>query len=243
MARTRPDVIDHLTGRLSDLPRPPGISLPGGGGKFTPDGAVQHWPGNTFICHIPQTSAAYSAIHELQDTVKKSPFQRFFTFLPPPSFHMTVFQGLSPDMTAAIGLPESFPEGLPRDEASAILAEQLDGLDLPTHFRIMVDGLFAAHSLTVSGADETEETALRQVRATLGDATGIQFADFDDYIFHITIAYLIDWLPEATAREIAEFSSEVDRRFQGEIGHIELGPVEFCNFDSMHHFEPVRILA
>ena len=146
-------------------------------------------------------------------------------------------------MTAATGLPESFPESLPRDEASAILAEQLDGLGLPTHFRIMVDGLFAAHSLTVSGADETEETALRQVRATLGDATGIQFADFDDYIFHITIAYLIDWLPEATAREIAEFSSEVDRRFQGEIGHIELGHVEFCNFDSMHHFEPVRILA
>ena len=243
MARTRPDVIDHLTGRLSDLPRPPGISLPRGGGKFTPDGAVQHWPGNTFICHIPRTSAAYSAIQELQETVKMSPFQRFFTFLPPPSFHMTVFQGLSPDMTATTGWPESLPEGLPRDEASAILADRLDELDLPTRFRIKVDGLFAAYSLTVSGADEAEETALRQARVTLRDATGIQFSDFDDYIFHITMAYLVDWLSDATAREIAEFSSEIGGRFQGEIGHIELGPIEFCNFDSMHHFEPVRILA
>ena len=172
-----------------------------------------------------------------------SPFQRFFTFLPPPSFHMTVFQGLSPDMTATTGWPESLPEGLPRDEASAILADRLDELDLPTRFRIKVDGLFAAYSLTVSGADEAEETALRQARVTLRDATGIQFSDFDDYIFHITMAYLVDWLSDATAREIAEFSSEIGSRYQGEIGHIELGPIEFCNFDSMHHFEPVRTLA
>ncbi|MDJ1017591.1 MAG: DUF1868 domain-containing protein, partial [Paracoccaceae bacterium] len=97
MSPKRPNEIDHLTGRLSRTVRPPGISLPKGGGKFTTDGAVQIWPGNTFVCHLDRRSEPYALILALQEDLKKSAFQRFFAFLPPPSFHMTVYQGLSPE--------------------------------------------------------------------------------------------------------------------------------------------------
>ncbi|MBT8454955.1 MAG: DUF1868 domain-containing protein [Alphaproteobacteria bacterium] len=243
MAPSRPNEIEHLTGRLSDLPRPPGILLLNGGGKFTPDGAVQHWPGNTFICHVDRRSHAFEAMRELQENVKKSVFNRFFTFLPPPSFHMTVYQGLSPGMKPGSGWPEGIPEGLSPDDVNALLLERLDRLALSTSYRIKVDGLFAGYSLTVSGADEAEERALRQTRLSLRDATGITFEDFDSYVFHITMAYLIDWLSDGTARELVDFSSEISRRFLSEIGTIELGPVEFCTFDTMHHFELVKTLT
>jgi len=243
MAQKRPDAIDYLTGRLSDRTRPPGIELPNGGGKFTPDGAVQIWPGNTFVCHVDRTSAAYEAIRELQEELKKSVFNRFFTFLPPPSFHMTVYQGLAPGMTTGQGWPSDLPEDLTRDEITAHVLKRLAPLDLPMSYRVKVDGVYCGYSLTVVGADETEETALRQTRTALRDATGIQFADFDTYGFHITMAYLIDWLSEKTARELVAFSTELESRFRSAIGPIELGAVEFCNFDSMHHFEPVKPFA
>ena len=243
MAAHRPDPIAHLTGGLSDRVRPPGIELPNAGGKFTPDGAVQTWPGNTFICHVDRRSAAYEAILELQEEVKKSVFNRFFTFLPPPSFHMTVYQGLAPGMTAGSGWPEDLPEDLSRDEATALLLDRLQPLTLPTSYRVKVDGLFCGYSLTMVGADETDETALREARAALRDATGIEFSDFDEYVFHITLAYLVDWLSETTARELVAFGGELESRFKIAIGIIELGPIEFCNFDTMHHFEPVKRLG
>ncbi|NNL19286.1 MAG: DUF1868 domain-containing protein, partial [Boseongicola sp.] len=188
-------------------------------------------------------SHAFEAMRELQEDVKKSVFSRFFTFLPPPSFHMTVYQGLSPDMKPGSGWPEGIPEGLPRDDVNALLLERLDRLALPTCYKIKVDGLFAGYSFTVSGANEAEERALRQTRNSLRDATGITFEDFDSYVFHITMAYLIDWLSDGTARELVDFSSEISRRLLREIGPIELGPVEFCAFDTMHHFELVKALT
>ena len=243
MAAHRPDPIAHLTGRLSDRIRPPGIELLNGGGKFTPDGAVQTWPGNTFICHVDRASAAYAAILELQEEVKKSEFNRFFTFLPPPSIHMTVYQALAPGMTAGTGWPKDLPEDLSRDQLTAHLLDRLAPLALPTSYPVKVDGLFCGYSLTMVGADEVADSALRQARTALRDATGIQFSDFDEYVFHITMAYLVDWLSETTARELVAFSGELESRFKSAIGTIELGPIEFCNFDSMHHFEPVRVLG
>jgi hypothetical protein len=243
MAQMRPDAIDYLTGRLSDRTRPPGIELPDGGGKFTPDGAVQIWPGNTFVCHVDRASAAYEAIRELQEEVKKSVFNRFFTFLPPPSFHMTIYQGLAPGMTVGHGWPADMPKDLSRDEITTHLLNRLASLELPSSYKVKVDGLFCGYSLTMVGADETQVTALRQTRTALCDATGIQFPDFHTYVFHITMAYLIDWLSEKTARELVAFSADLESRFRSAIGIIELGPVEFCNFDSMHHFEPVSILG
>ena len=243
MAPKRPDEIEHLTGRLSGEPRPRGISLLNGGVKFTPDGAVQRWPGNTFVCHINRTSMAFEAILELQEEMKKSVFNRFFTFLPPPSFHMTVYQGLSPDMKPGSGWPEGIPGGLSRDNVNAVFKERLEGLALPSSFSIKVDGFFAGHSLTVSGANEDEERALRQARVSLRDTTGLSFGDFDDYVFHITLAYLIDWMSEKTARELVDFSSGISQRVLDQIGDIELGPVEFSCFDSMHHFELLKLLS
>ena len=243
MDQKRPVAIDYLTGRLSDRTRPPGIELPNDGGKFTPDGAVQFWPGNTFICHVDRASAAYEAILELQEELKKSVFNRFFTFLPPPSFHMTIYQGLSPGMAAGRGWPADLPKDLSRDEITNHLLERVVPLELPSSYRVKVDGLYCGYSLTMVGADTNEETALRQTRTALRDATGIQFADFHTYVFHITMAYLIDWLSQKTAQELVAFSAELESRFQAAIGTIELGAVEFCNFDSMHHFDVVRALS
>ena len=239
----RPDQVEYLTGRHSGRLRPSGIALLGEGGKFTPDGAVQRWPGNTFVCHVDPRSRAHMLMRELQEEIRKSAFGRFFTFLPAPSFHMTVLQGCSPDTRPGHELPKDPYDGLGRDDVTRAMLARLEGCSLPKGFRIKVRNLFAGHSLTVSGANPAEENAIRQARRELSDRTGLRFADFETYILHITLSYLLEWLSDSTARELAEFSIEAGDRLAAKIGDIDLGPVEFCNFETMHHFEPVRILA
>lgn len=243
MKPSRPDAIAHLTGRLYDKPRPSGISLPGGGGKFYSDGSVQLWPGNTFICHIDPTSPEFEAIRALQEEIKRSSFNRFFTFLPPSSFHMTVFQGVSPGTMPGNGWPEGVAWPQERNRVTAELLRRLEGVDLPESRTIHLVDLFAAHSLTVEGATEADEDELRQTRRVLREVTGIPQSDFDSYVFHISLAYLIDWVSEPLAREMVDFSREVSERYRAPLSAIRLGPVEFCEFETMHHFEPRRLLT
>jgi len=240
MAPIRPDEIKYLTGELSERPYPSGVSRLGEGGKFTPDGSVQLWPGNTFVCHVDPQSQAHHLIRELQEEIKKSPFNRFFTFLPAASFHMTVLQGFSATTMPGKELPTDPYDGLGRDDVSELMLGKLADTDLPKSFKIRADGLFAGHSLSVSGADQAEEQALRETRIALSEKTGLTFSDFDDYVFHITLSYLLDWLSEHTARELVDFSATLGAGYSEAIGVINLGPVEFCNFETMHHFEPIR---
>ncbi|SDW45361.1 DUF1868 domain-containing protein [Roseicitreum antarcticum] len=230
----RPDPVSYLTGRLETAPRPAGISLPGEGGKFASDGSVQHWPGNTFVRHVVQNSAAHDALRALQEEVKMSRFARFFTFLPPASFHMTVFQGMSPGFA---------PRGPRRDAVSGELLAGLDGITFPAETQARIAEVDCARSVTVTGAGDAAEAALRHARGVLRDATGINPPDFDTYAFHISLAYLVEWLTEPTARAVVDFSAGLTERYNAALSDIPLGPVEFCNFETMHHFEPLKRMS
>ena len=242
MRPERPDLIDYLTGKLEGRAHPEGISVPEGGGKFHTDGTVQHWPGNTFICHVDPASSAHAALRALQEEIKKSRFQRFYTFLPPSSFHMTIFQGLSPATGARCAVPRELLEAS-RDERTRLLRDRTGALELPTRQRARMVDLFAGKSVTMTGADQAEEDALRRTRYRLWEATGIEEPGFEAYVFHITLAYLVEWVTQETAEEIGEFSRDLTERFRDEVGTISFGQIELCNFDSMHAFERVAFLG
>lgn len=231
---SRPDPLAYLTGRLGPALRPSGISLPGEGGKFATDGTVQLWQGNTFVRHVDPESAAHEAIRAVQEDIKMSRFAGFYTFLPPSSFHMTVLGGMSPGFE---------PRGPRRDRVSAELLERVAGVALPASQRVRVADLYCAHSLTMTGTGTDGDAPMRAERDALRDATGINPDDYDDHVFHITLAYLVEWLTPATARAVVEFSAELTARHAAALADIPLGPVEFCNFETMHHFEPLKALV
>ena len=240
MNQKRPDAIKYLTGHLCTRDYPSGISLPGQGGKFNTSGEVQTWRGNTFLCHVVRSSPSFSALVELQEQIKRSEFGRLITFLPAPSFHMTVFQGLSPGKQGKDDWPAGLPEDVHRDHATAEMLNRVQNVQLASNYEIRVADLFCASSLTVEGRDDAAEATLRQARELLRETTRISPPDFDTYVFNISLGYLIQWLSESTARELVEFSDSLFGTFESRLQSIELEPCAFCNFENMHAFFPVK---
>lgn len=237
----RPDPLAFLTGQLSDRPYPGGIGLPGSGAKFTTDGAVQVWPGNTFLCHVARPSPAYTAMMEVQERLKQSPFAGFFVHLPPPSFHMTVFEGISPGQAGSPVWPADIAPDASRAMVTETLTHRVAGLSLPD-FAIRATGLFCGNSLTVTGQTARDKAVLRGARSSLRDATGITPDGFETYGFHITLGYLLHWLSPATAAALIAYSDATFARYAEALQDIPLTACALCDFDTMHHFEPVHIL-
>lgn len=56
---------------------------------------VKYFEGNSLVCMIPPSSPQYGLLKAAQSIVKNSSIAKYYGFLPPSSFHMTVFDLLS----------------------------------------------------------------------------------------------------------------------------------------------------
>lgn len=230
------DAIDYLTGQSEATPAPFAT-----GRKFTPDGSVLPCPGNTTLCHVAPGSAAHAALVDLQDALKAAPFANCFTYLPPASFHMTIFEGV----IDYARVPDRWPRDIALDasvnDVTSDLLARLDRVSVGQEFRVRPTGLFGGFSLRMSGADSAEEARLRSARDALRDATQILRPDHASYAFHITLGYLLRWI---TPKEAADVEAAAQQVFAQHARHLEisLGPIEFCRFETMHRFECLKTL-
>lgn len=230
-------MLDYLTGAVTGGAAPAAV-----GQKFTPEGAVMPHAGNTFICHIPP-GPAQDALAETAARLRAAAPAGAYAFLPPASYHMTVFEGVTDRDRTGGRWPEDLDPALPVEAVTRAFLPRLAGLDLPRTARIRPTGLFAGTTVQVTGATEADEAALRTARQTLRAATGIRRPDFADYRFHITLAYLLRWLTPAEAAAMAALSARLAEDLAALQPEIVLGGIEFCTFADMHAFPLVARLS
>lgn len=223
--------LTYLTGTGQSLPRPSAV-----GEKFTADGRVLPFPGNTFLCHVPPRSAAHAALTAASAALQAGPQASAFTFLPPSSFHMTVFEGVCHAHRGADRWPQGIAPETPVEDVTQAFLPRVISLTLPVRQHVRPRGIFGGFSVALTGATPEDEASLRQARKDLADATGIHRASFADYDFHITLGYLIRWLTADEATAVMDLSDNVASALAAAAPVIDLGGVEFCRFDDMHAF-------
>ncbi|MEL6170328.1 MAG: DUF1868 domain-containing protein [Pseudomonadota bacterium] len=228
---------DYLTGALTGGAQPSSI-----GKKFAPDGAVLRDPGCTTICHVDKTSPAFAAITRAQEALKAGPFAGDFAYLPPASFHMTIFDAFIESGRSRERVPAHLPENATVEEITDDISKNLDGIEIAKAFQARPVGVFGGFSVSMIGKDDAAERLLRQTRDTLSAASHIRRSDHNAYRFHITLAYNLRWFQPEEALQIIALSEDVGRRLVEEVPEVMLGPVEFCSFENMHHFEPLKLL-
>lgn len=207
--------------------------------KFSPEGEVQRYPGNTTVCHVPPDSpllpglqAIYTALSTHQTLSKR------MHLLPPSSWHMTVIEGVLEKVECERNnkpLEEYTNEFAVRLRQVGLQLEQ-EGLAPP--YRMRVRGFDQAApigvGLLVEGATVEEEKRMRRLRDKLADnGLGYRKANHETYEFHVSVSYFLRHIDGEDREELNRVLSEQLLHVQPEF---ELGAVEFCTFEDMHAF-------
>ncbi|NQW09840.1 MAG: DUF1868 domain-containing protein [Alphaproteobacteria bacterium] len=247
MPNTPPPSIDpfppglaHVTGDGSPYPHAVGH-------KFEINGRVRRFAGNTVICPVPPASPLMAALIALQDGLKVGSFARCFAFLPPSSFHMTLFEGVNDSERLTERWPTDLPLDTPLDQVTTAFRNRLDGLTLPEPFRLTPEWLSCSPRggsvLVLAGAGEIAERALRAARDALSQRLIMTKPNHAGYRFHITLSYQIAWLSEEQADDLGRAQTILVDRFRASVPEIVIGPPVFCTFEDMTRFDPVLSLV
>lgn len=234
------DSIDRLTGKKATTDYPTSITPHGMGGKFSLDGKPMYFPGNTFLCHLRSGSDEANALAELQDGLRTGPFGNYFTYLPVSSFHMTIFEGVCGDPLKLNGWPEGVDENSDLASITDLFQSRLSDVTTFKKVSVVPEEFQDGYWLALIGETPSDREKLRYAREKLQALTGLYRSSFSNYRFHSSIGYLRKWMPEDQVLDHLAYSAELFRAFQDRVTRIDLGQVEFCTFESMHHFEPVQ---
>ncbi|MGV8938946.1 MAG: DUF1868 domain-containing protein [Allorhizobium sp.] len=211
------------------------------GTRVTPSGHFAPIAGNTVIRHVPATSATMLLLTEAQGVLKSAPFGEHFAYLPPASFHMTVFEGVIDDRREIHHWPEDVSYSAPIKETTALHLERLSTFEAPAPFSMKVKTVTPL-GLVLEGATPADDALARAWRDGLTVPFGYKSPNHDQYGFHITLAYCVTWLPrEAAAGHLALVSALLER-IAHELPVLELNPPAFCRFADLTRFEEIRTL-
>ncbi|KAK7021228.1 RNA ligase/cyclic nucleotide phosphodiesterase, partial [Favolaschia claudopus] len=210
--------------------------------KFDPDGNVQRYSGNTFICPLSPSSVPelHSSLIALYKKLKLNPLCHLYALLPPSSWHMTVFEGV-----CEIHQPGRWPEDLPDDaslpECTALYEKKLSTFDVECDppYRLSVKGIDLLKSgieLRLEPYTLAEDGRIRDPRDRISTLLHIRKADHDTYGFHlmISVAYMLRFPTKEQRRELSQV---LEDHFRDLPKQFELGPIEFCVFEDMYAFK------
>lgn len=210
-------------------------------GKFDPDGNVQPYPGNTIVSHLLHSSDLYTSLLGLYDKLEASPLAHLFALLPPSSWHMTVFEGVTDKVREPEFWPSDLSMDIPLEECTAHFAKKLKEFDLQEGgappYRLTIKGfdpLKAGIGVRIELQTPEENRQFRELRDRLSETLKIRFPCHDTYGLHISIAYFLRYLTE---EQSAELTTLLVEHLEGVPKEFELGAPEFCRFKDMRAFE------
>jgi hypothetical protein len=162
-----------------------GTAPPAGvGRKFYPDGRVRTFPGNTIVCHVTVTTALVERLNRLYERLRAAKAARLYTLLPPSSWHMTLFDGVTGETSTPDRWPECLPLDAPLEEAHRLfegrLTAQVFGPKLT--FDMQVTGFGSLRnviSISLQPASAAEERAIRCLRDRLAAVLRLRRASHD----------------------------------------------------------------
>jgi len=212
------------------------------GRRFDAGGSFLFEPGNTVVSHVVPGSATEDALTRVRERLGALPFASRFAWTPVESWHMTVFQGTIEGRRAPSFWPEGVDFDAPIEETTRVLDARLEGFAPAVPFSVKLVEVTPL-GLVVAGATPADEQALRALRDRLAEAFGYRHPDHDDYTFHVTLAYVKEWLPAGAEETYLPALDAIGRDFAAEIPVLELAPPAFCSFRDMNLFTPLRVLG
>ncbi|WP_421853216.1 DUF1868 domain-containing protein [Oricola sp.] len=211
------------------------------GVRFDDDGAFLPDPGNTVVRHVVPGSQTQAALIELRERLRGLAWGHRFAFTEIDSLHMTVFEGVLETRRLPNHWPERVSLDAPLETVTDHLADRLARFEGPGPFQMRIAEVTPL-GLMLTGTTSAAEGTARRWRSGLSETMGYRAPNHDSYVFHVTLAYIIEWLPDALLAEYRQALAALTEEFAARIPVVELGPPAFCTFEDMNGFPPVMTL-
>ncbi|WP_426238571.1 DUF1868 domain-containing protein [Pararhizobium sp. DWP1-1-3] len=212
------------------------------GTRYDAEGRFLHEPGNTVVSHVAAGSSSYDAILTVRDRLMAMPEASQFAFTHASSLHMTIFQGIIEYRRNPPYWPTDMPLDTPIDVMTAHFRDKLKNFPPLSPFRARITEVTPL-GLTLEGDSVDDRRCLREWRDAFAGVFGYRHPDHDDYVFHITFAYMIDWLADAALPRWQEMLAETLAYLKARSPVVDLDPPAFCSFEDMNHFEELIVFG
>ncbi len=212
------------------------------GKKFHKDKSARKFPGNTVICHVPKDSQCLLVLKEARKEMMEKAWSKKFTFLPPSSFHMTIFEGVCDQVRKEKNWTSKLPLDAPLKDVDAFLKEKWQKIDTNIRFQVKPTHLSLGNVITLRmrPVSDEMEREMRNFRDKLSEAFGIRMFNHNRYGFHISFAYQIEKMSILERLRAVWYSLKVRKKIIQSFGTMETNPPELTFFKDMTNFAPSR---
>ncbi len=212
--------------------------------KFAPNGSALPYPGNTIVCPVEHGSVEAKALGTVSAGLRSGPWANKFAFLPPDSFHMTLYRGVNNARRLVDEWPDNIGLDEPLDQVTGEFARRLRGLDLGTGFRMVPVSLVQCASgesqLNLAGGNAEEEKRLAQIRSAIGAALHHRRPGEAEYQLHITFSYQVGDLTPQERDGLKKSHDALFTQLRAACPIIRVGPPALCRYEDMLAFYPVK---
>jgi len=214
-----------------------GYSLKDTESKFNSEGKPLYFPGCTIICKILKNSELFDEISTIQLKYKDFNPNNAYTYLPPSSFHMTLFDCCNINTFNTSFWPKDTKAKDDYKDIALELNEKVKRYIFPDKFKLRLKKLFGGYSMILEGETAKDEKMLRDCRNDLSKLLGIKFSNHETYSFHITLAYILRELNEQEVRNLFMINNQLCNEFKKKFPIIEIQKPELCIFENMYQFD------
>ena len=217
-----------------------GYTLKGAENKFDNKGTPLPFPGCTIICNIPLKSHLSDQIIIFQKKMKNfNPEQTYF-YLPPSSFHMTLFDCCNLNTKNTNFWPSNIDPNMDYKDVAIELNKRIQNYIFPEKLNLKLKMFFGGYSIILEPFSEKDEKILRNCRNELSSLLKIKFENHHRYTFHITLAYILRELKEDEIKKLLEFNKDLFHEFDKKFPKIILNKPEMSTFDNMLEFKSIN---
>ena len=164
------------------------------GRKFYEDGSARRYPGNTVVADVTPEYTGYGVMTNLLQMVEEAGFDKtHLIMLPKDSYHMTVIRGLNDQVRKDGFWPENLSRDIPMEEVDDYISAAVGRVKMLGKIRMKFDKVTISTECVKAvllPADDEQATVLKNFRDNVADEIGLRLPKHDEYVYHITLAYV-----------------------------------------------------
>ena len=217
-----------------------GYTLKGAENKFDNKGNPISYPGCTIICNIPINTDLSNQIISFQKKIENFNPKKTYFYLPPSSFHMTLFDCCNLNTKNTNYWPSDIDPDMDYKDIAVELNKKIENYNFPKQFNLKLKMFFGGYSIILEPFSEQDEKIIRNCRDELSSLLKIKFENHQRYTFHITLAYILRQLNETEIKNLIEFNKQLSSDFNKKFPKITFKKPEMYTFKDMLEFKSIN---